>query len=153
MNRVWKHGLTLSASLLGLVLIPPAQAQDAPARSPPTSVTLTQDQWACLETRLPALKSAASDLVRVPLSPCGAGQGLRGPGASNATAGASNPTAGVPRTAPSGSTPPTNAVTTRAPLYLTKDQLTCVETQMASLKAPAQALSTVDLQTCRVGAK
>lgn len=130
------HVLAL-AMALGLAISSTAQAQQtAPVRTPATSVTLTGEQWACLGSRLANLQRSSSEIVRVPLSPCGQGSGTRGVTRSTA---ASNRAA-------------TNAASsdsriTRAPLYLSKAQLTCIQEQLPQLQQ-ATAPVTVDLTRC-----
>lgn len=122
------------SALLILSLLPTlALAQQT--RTPPSRLRLTAEQWTCLQTRLPNLRRSSSDTVRVPLSACNLGDNVRGPGAGNVTSG---------RTGRRGPTDPT---LTQSPLYLTKSQLTCIETQLPQLTS-AHGVSEVDLTRC-----
>lgn len=129
-----------------------AFAQPTSTRAPPSSVTLTGEEWACLGTRLENLLSSKFDNVRVPLSACGLGTGTRGPGASNPTAGVSNtPTSRDPRSLPAPTGPVVRSTTlTQAPLYLTKAQLACVQSLVSSVSQDADQVSTIDLLACKI---
>ena len=152
----------LASALLGTLYLlanVPALAQPASERTTPTSVTLTGEEWACLGTRLDNLLTSSSDKVRVPLSACGIGPGIRGPGASNPTVGAPNSAVGAPnstvsrgpRSSPAPTSPAARSTTlTQAPLYLTKAQLTCVQSLLSSVTHDADHVSTIDLQSCKV---
>lgn len=122
------------SALLILSLLPNlALAQQT--RTPPSTLRLTGEQWSCLQTRLPNLRRSSSDTVRVPLSACNQGANVRGPGAGNVTAGQPRRRA------------PTDPTLTRSPLYLTKSQLSCIETQLPQLTS-AEGVSEVDLTRC-----
>lgn len=130
------HFLAL-AMALGLAISSTAHAQQAaPVRTPATSVTLTGEQWACLGSRLANLQSSSSDVVRVPLSPCGQGSGTRGVTRSTA---ASNRAA--------THAVPSDSRITRAPLYLSKAQLSCIQQQLPQLQQATEPM-TVDLSRC-----
>jgi hypothetical protein len=127
---------SILALALGLGLTAASAALAQTNRTPPSSVTLTGEQWACLATRMNNLQRSSSDVVRVPLSPCGQGSGTRGTG---------NPTVRQP----SGATTPNYPGLTRSPLYLSKAQLACIQRQLPDLQrgsGPRQ----VDLTRCTV---
>lgn len=109
------------------------------ARTTPTSVRLTNEQWTCLQSRLPNLQRLQSDIVRVPLSGCGQGETVRGPGAGNTTAGSDSTR--------SSRSAPRDPSLTRAPLYLSKDQLVCIERLARDVPRGAGA-TTIDLTQC-----
>lgn len=148
---------SLAVSGLILFAVLPVEAQGTSPRTTPSSVTLTGEQWGCLSTRLPNLLSSRSDKVRVPLSSCGVGPGVRGPGVSNptASAGVSNPTASrlpSPRPAPPAGTLPEviSDGLTRSPLYLSKAQLDCIGSLIATLSVDADQVKTIDLAGCKI---
>lgn len=124
----------IMAVALGLTLASPIASAQTPNRTPPPSVTLTSEQWACLATRMENLRRSSAEVVRVPLSPCGHGATTRGPGTGNVTAGsrsaASQPPAGV----------------TRAPLYLNQEQLACIERRLPELTQGDRAQ--IDFSQC-----
>lgn len=124
---------------LGLTAASTALAQTT-NRTPPSSVTLTSEQWACLATRMNNLQRSSSDIVRVPLSACGQGSGTRGTG--NPTVGSGNQ--------PRGSTP-TDPRLTRSPLYLSKAQLACIQRQLPDLQRSGSGPRQIDLTRCAIG--
>lgn len=124
---------------LGLTVASAALAQTT-NRTPPSSVTLTGEQWACLATRMNNLQRSSSDIVRVPLSACGQGSGTRG--VNRATAG--NPTVRQP-----GATTPNDPRLTRSPLYLSKAQLACIERQLPDLQRGSGPRE-IDLTRCAI---
>lgn len=139
---------TLVVALLASGVPTLANAQALAERTTPSSLTLTSEQWSCLNTRLQALLSSASDKVRVPLSPCGVGAGVRGPGVSNSTASA---TPAARSTSPVPTLPQELASKlTRPPLYLSKGQLDCLRTQIPKLSVGINQIATVDLAACQI---
>lgn len=124
------------AVCLFLAFSPPsAHAQGV--RTPAESVRLTPEQWACLQNRMTNLLRSQTHVVRVPLSPC---DQVRGPGAGNTTAGTNT----ARRTRPPERTDPT---LTRAPLYLTRDQLTCIQRRLPEL-TNARGATEIDFSDC-----
>lgn len=87
---------------------------------------------------------------RVPLAPCTPAE-LRGPGASNATvAGVPDSRAVDPGAARVSAPKPIPDNVTRAPLYLRKQDIACIETQLPKLTPSTQATMTIDLKACAV---
>ncbi|QGZ93642.1 hypothetical protein DSM104635_00454 [Terricaulis silvestris] len=107
---------------------------EAFAQAPPQTLRLTRSQWACLQTRLPVLQRSESELVRVPLGPCGERSGTRGQGVGNTTAGRARRQSSDPSL-------------TQSPLYLTHEQLACVERQLPSVTR-RRGTSAIDLTQC-----
>lgn len=125
------------ALVLGLGLAAATTALAQTNRTPPSSVVLTREQWECLGTRMNNLQRSQSDIVRVPLSPCGQGTGTRGPGTGNVTTrGASTPTLREYQGRP----------ITTAPLYLSKQQLACIQRRLPELSRSEAAI--VDFSQC-----
>lgn len=132
------RAFVLAALMCASVVAPPSWAQTAP--TPPERVRLTGEEWACLQSRLPNLRSNPNNVVRVPLSPCNQGQVVRGPG--NTTAGRANETGGRPRMRSTRAPDLTGP-----PLYLSKEQLACIERRLPEL-ARTRGAAEVDLRQC-----
>lgn len=127
----------LAASITAAFLLFDTALADPP--SPPPSVRLTRDQWVCLQSRLANLRRSSANVVRVPLSPCGQGSGTRGSWVGH-----------VATDRGQSSTRPPPSDTTRAPLYLSKTDLDCIERQLPQLTR-TNSVSQVDLTQCRNG--
>lgn len=126
-----------SIAIVALSAANMARAQ-TPNRTPPPTVTLTSEQWACLGTRVNNLQRASSDIVRVPLSSCGQGDVTRTTGAGNPTVRQTN------------RTPPNDPRLTRSPLYLTKSHLVCIQRQLPQLAARSSEPVQIDLTRCTI---
>lgn len=127
--RAFVAALVMGASLMTADAL-------AQTRTPPSSLVLTRAQWQCLATRMRNLERVRSNLVRVPLSPCGRGPRIRGPGVGNPTVGAGNPTIETYQGQP----------VTTGPLYLTKRQLACVRERLPELSQDEAAI--LEFETC-----
>lgn len=135
--------MRVTACVLGFIAIAALSAANSaraqtPDRTPPPTVTLTSEQWACLGTRVNNLQRASSDIVRVPLSSCGQGDVTRTTGAGNPTVRQTN------------RTPLSDPRLTRSPLYLTKTHLACIQRQLPQLSAQSSEPVQVDLARCSI---
>lgn len=117
----------------------------------PGSVTLTPRQWACMKIRLPKILTGEGPNINVPLAPCTAPE-WRAVGAANSTT-AANPTARNPGPPPTVKSTPIPGNVTRAPLYLTMEQLDCIQQNLPKLvpeTLPTQSTLTINLNPCEL---